>query len=105
MIDYLSATLFECKDTPNFGHLQMESKQFSSGWEIFSLQGCEKLKIWWKPQLQMLRLDGSIPYYWQGNNFSFSSADFVEAINYIKGLLHVDLWKASLNAFEYYSAV
>ena len=101
MIDYLSATLFECKDTPNFGHLQMESKQFSSGWEIFSLQGCEKLKIWWKPQLQMLRLDGSIPYCWQGNDFSCSSADVVEAINDIKGLLHVDLWKASLNAFEY----
>ena len=49
----------------------------------------------------MMRLEGSISYYWQGNNFSFDRKQFIEAINHIKGLLHIDLWKATINAFEY----
>lgn len=100
MIDYISATLYDCKDTPNLWHLQKEAV-YSSGWEKFFLCGCDRLSVYWHPIHRMIRIDGSIPYYWQGNNYLFNNADFLEAINHIKTLLHVDLWKSALNAFEY----
>lgn len=100
MIDYISATSFLDKDKPFLGHLQLEA-QYSSGWNKYYLAGCEKLLIWINPALSMLRLEGSIAYYWQGHNFTFTSKEFTEAINYLQGLLQIDLWKANINAFEY----
>lgn len=101
MIDYISTTTtsFDCKGTQFLAHLQEEA-QYSSGWRKYYLQGCERLAVWVKPNIG-LRLEGSVAYYWQGNNFSFSNSDFVEAITYINGLLGVNLWKSMLNVFEY----
>lgn len=101
MIDYISTTTsFSGKDNIFLAHLQ-EDAVYKSGWLKYSLQGCEKLAVWIHPSLQMMRLEGSISYYWQGNNFSFDRKQFVEAINHIMGLLHIDLWKSTINAFEY----
>lgn len=101
MIDYISATTsFESKDNIFYTHLQ-EDASYKSGWRKYYLQGCKKLAVWINPSLQLMRLEGSISYYWQGNNFSFDRKQFVEAINHIKGLLHIDLWKSTINAFEY----
>lgn len=101
MIDYISTTTsFSGKDNIFLAHLQ-EDAVYKSGWRKYYLQGCEKLAVWINPSLQLMRLEGSISYYWQGNNFSFDRRQFVEAINHIKGLLNVDLWKSTINAFEY----
>ena len=101
MIDYIrTTTSFSDKDSIFLTHLQ-EDASYKSGWWKYYLQGCEKLAVWINPSLQLMRLEGSISYYWQGNNFSFDRRQFVEAINHIKGLLNVDLWKSTINAFEY----
>lgn len=101
MIDYISATTsFEDKDNIFLTHLQLEAV-YNSGWRKYHLEGCEKLSVRIHPYLRLLKLEGSISYYWQGHNFSFDRKQFVEAINYIRGLLHVDLWKATINAFEF----
>lgn len=101
MIDYISTTTsFSGKDNTFLAHLQEEAA-YKSGWLKYYLQGCEKMAVWIHPSLQLMRLEGSISYYWQGNNFSFDRRQFVEAINHIKGLLNVDLWKSTINAFEY----
>lgn len=101
MIDYIrTTTSFSDKDSIFLTHLQ-EDASYKSGWLKYYLQGCEKLAVWIHPSLQLMRLEGSISYYWQGNNFSFDRKQFVEAINHIKGLLNVDLWKSTINAFEY----
>lgn len=102
MIDYISTTtqLFDCKGTHILPHLGNPDAVYSSGWSKYHLQGCERLAVWVHPNLGM-RLEGSISYYWQGNNFSFSNSSFVEAICHINGLLGVDLWKSVLNVFEY----
>lgn len=101
MIDYISTTTsFSGKDNTFLTHLRCEAVYYS-GWRKYYLEGCEKLSVWINPSLQLLRLEGSISYYWQGHNFSFDRKQFAEAINYIQGLLHVDLWKATINAFEY----
>ena len=101
MIDYINITTsFENKDNIFLAHLQKVAI-YDSGWIKYTLQRCEKLSIWINFALSMLRLEGSIPYYWQGHNFTFTIKDFVDAINYIQGLLKIDLWKATVNAFEY----
>ena len=102
MIDYISTTTtsFGCKGTQILPHLGNPAAIFDTGWRKYYLQGCERLAVWIHPNLG-LRLEGSVPYFWQGNNFSFSNHDFVEAINHINGLLRVDLWKSVLNVFEY----
>lgn len=101
MIDYISATTsFESKDNIFYTHLQEEAA-YKSGWRKYYLQGCKKLSVWINPSLQLMRLEGSISYYWQGNNFSFNRKQFVDAINHIEGLLNVDLWKSTINAFEF----
>lgn len=102
MIDYISATTsFRGKGTNKNPHLCNPDAVFSSGWEKYFLDGCEKIIVWINPSLQMLRLEGSIPYYWQGHNFCFSKDSFFEAINFISNYLNIDIWKAQLNAFEY----
>ena len=101
MIDYISATTsFDDKDTILFSHLQQEAA-YNSGWDKYYLQGCERLAVWVHPALRLLRLEGSVAYYWQGHNFAFNRQQFFAAIDYIKGLLRVDIWQATLNAFEY----
>lgn len=101
MIDYISTTTsFSGKDNTFLTHLQLEAV-YNSGWRKYYIEGCEKLSVRINPSLRMMKLEGSIPYYWQGNNFSFNRRQFVDAINHIEGLLNVDLWKSTINAFEY----
>ena len=101
MIDFISATTsFDDKDNMFLSHLQHEAT-YNSGWHKYYLQGCEKLAVWIHPSLHIMRIEGSVAYYWQGNNFSFSRKQFFEAIDHIRSLLHIDLWKSTINAFEY----
>lgn len=101
MIDFISATTtFDCKGTIFF-HNMTQKAYFTSGWELYSVDGCEQLAVRLHRKYGILQLKGSIPYYWQGNNFTFSRSDFGNAINYLCDLLNVNLWQAQLNAFEY----
>lgn len=101
MIDFISATKhLSDKDKPFWGHCQLEAT-YSSGWQKYSLQGLERIEIWHHPDNGMLRLQGSIMYYYQGHNFTYNKAGFVEAITYIQRLLHISLWDAMVAAFEF----
>lgn len=102
MIDYLSATTtFDGKITKILPHLGNPDAVFSSGWSRYYLQGCERLSVLINPYNQLAKIEGSIPYYWQGNNFSFNQDSLRDAINHLSSFLRLDLWKAELNAFEY----
>jgi hypothetical protein len=101
MIDFISATTsFESKDNLFLPHLQFEAK-YSSGWEKYYLNGCEKMEVWINSNRQILKLRGSVSYYWQGHNFTFTNKEFVAAINHIKGLLNINIWNAMLDVFEF----
>lgn len=88
------------KVTPNFGHCQIIAEYPSTGAIRYRLEGCEGLDIYWNPN-GFLRLQGSIMYYWQGHNFSYSHEAFISAINYIGKLLQLDLWDCIVEIFEY----
>lgn len=88
------------KDRLFLGHCRLEA-EYSSGWQKYWLQGCEKLEIWYNPSLNWMRLQGSIMYYWQGHNFTYDKKDFVAAIDHIIKIIHISIWDAMIEAFEY----
>ena len=101
MIDYIKATKhLQDKDNLFLGHCTLEA-EYSSGWKRYSLLGCERLNIWHKPSISLLRLEGSIMYYWQGHNFTYNKRDFVSAINHVGTILKVKMWDATIEVFEY----
>lgn len=101
MIDYISASSFiDCKVNPNFSNCELEAV-YNSGWQRYSLNGCKKLQLDWHEDMRMLRLKGSILYYWQGHNISFDKKGFVDAIEYISKTSNCSLWRFNIDAFEY----
>lgn len=101
MIDYIQATKhLSDKDRLFLGHCRLEA-EYSSGWQKYWLQGCEKLEIWYNPSLNWMRLQGSIMYYWQGHNFTYDKKGFVAAIDHIIKILHISIWDAMIETFEY----
>ena len=101
MIDFIQATKHLSDKDRLFLGLCRQEAEYSSGWKKYWLQGCEKLEIWWNPDLNWIRLQGSVMYYWHGHNFTFSKRIFVAAIDHIARLLHISLWDAMVEAFEY----
>lgn len=102
MIDFISIVKpnHDDKITPNFGHCQMVSAYPSTGGFRYKLNGCEGIDVYWNPN-SYLKIRGSIMYYWQGHNFSYSHTAFVHAIDYIGKLLQVELWDSIVEVFEY----
>ena len=101
MIDFISIKKPNhwCKNTPYFGHCQKVAS-YPEGGARYRLEGCEGIDIYYHPNTY-LQIKGSIMYYWQGHNFTYSPEAFTEAINYIGKLLQVDLWDSIVTAFEY----
>lgn len=100
MIDFISIIKPTTgKDTPYFGNCQMVAA-YPEGSARYRLEGCEGIDIFHKPE-SYLQIKGSIMYYFQGHNFTYSHEAFIEAINHISKLLHVDLWNSYVKGFEY----
>ncbi len=102
MIDFIKATQYRCKDTPFLGHCKPFPCILNQyGWDTYTLQGCKEMEVHWNPEHGALRVKGSLPYYLQGHNFSFSNADFVEGVGLIQCLLGTPLWDAQLDEIEF----
>ncbi len=100
MIDFISASSFlGDKDNPNFSNCELEAV-YNSGWQKYSLNGCKKLELDWNEDIRMMRLKGSIMYFWQGHNLTFDKVGFVDAIEYISRMIEYPLWNFDINAFE-----
>lgn len=101
MIDYISTTkLLHPKDKPFLGHLQQEAT-FQTGWDKYFLNGCKKLQIWHNKQAGLIKMKGSLAYFFKGSNFSFSNREFVDAANFVNDILHLNFYDADVEVFEY----
>ena len=100
MIDFISATKCMNKDSPNLSNCKWISTN-KSGWERWELMWYKPMKVFWHPDNRLLKIEGSIPYFIQGHNFTFDKTDFVDGINILQSLLGVELWDAYLNEFEH----
>lgn len=100
MIDYISVIKYLDKDKPFLGHC-CQFAQYVTGWQCFYFEGCERLKVLWNPEAKLLRVQGSIMYFWQGHNFTCKLPDLIEALEFLQRVLQVGLWDSEIEAFEY----
>ncbi len=70
MYDYLELTKVLYDDNIFLKDVQHEAS-YQSGWEKFLLHGYKDLEIWYKPTSNLIRIKGSLPYFYKGHNFSF----------------------------------
>ena len=99
MLDFIEAHTYLDKDIPNLELLDYQYSKFGN--DYFFVNGCNKMQIRYNEGTGLLMLSGSIPYFWQGHNFTFSKAGYYEAIEYIGGLVNLNLWNMVVNVFEY----
>lgn len=101
MIDFVSATKYKCKDSLFLGHCKPVQTFVESGLALYYLEGCERLKIFHYAAEDKVKVEGSLPYFLKGNNFTFSTSELVQAVEVIDTLLGgVGLWGALLDSFE-----
>lgn len=101
MIDFISATIPLCKDTIIFSHLVLESENNKYNRTYYIIDGCEEMKIIYLHNTEEIKLKGSVPYFFQGNNFTFDRKKFVQAIEYIKTITNIDFWQSDIDEFEF----
>ena len=100
MIDFISATKYKCKDSLFLGHCKLVTT-YQEGAALYYLEGCERLKVLYYPIADKVRVEGSLPYFLKGNNFTFSTGELVQAVDIIDSLLGgVGLWGSLLDCFE-----
>ena len=59
------------------------------------------MRIWYNSRSGILKVEGSLPYFFKGHNFTFTKAELVQAVEIIDTTLGcVGLWAAELNKFE-----
>lgn len=101
MIDYISISQHTYKYSPYLGNCKLEGS-FRSGMQLYFLDGCERLKIYYNPRTSLLKVEGSLPYFLNGHNFVFNRSEAVEAIDRVDAMLgNVGLWGAMVNQFEF----
>ncbi|MGI5846894.1 MAG: hypothetical protein ACOX5T_02550 [Candidatus Cryptobacteroides sp.] len=101
MIDYVTATTYNSKVTPYLGICKLVNT-YKNGLQCYHLEGCELLEVQWNPLLRMLRVKGSLPYFFQGHNFGFPTSELIRCVDYIDGALGgVGLWGAHVECFEH----
>lgn len=102
MIDYIAINKhFQGKDKPFFGNCQEEAFYANSGEIKYTLSGCRTIEIFWNENLHRLKLRGSLLYYFQNHNFTYSDEVFKEAVEYLERILNCSLWDSNVDEFEY----
>lgn len=102
MIDYVKLVIYGCKYTPNFSTCKAYScKLNDSGIETYKIDaGYNDLDVRYSPTGVMI-IEGSLPYFYQGHNFTYPNKAYIETINILQDLLEVELWDAVVDEFEF----
>lgn len=100
MIDYVKLVIYGCKDTINLSSCQLYSTtKYKENYTISI--GYEELKVHRKKRTDVIEIEGSLPYFYQGHNFTYSCEDYVNTITILQDLLEMELWEAVVDEFEY----
>lgn len=102
MIDYMAITKqFQDKDKPFLDNCKRSAYFIETQCTKYILHGCNDLELYWYNNTNTLKLKGSITYYFQNHNFTYSNTTFIEAIKTIQNILKCKLWDAYVDEFEY----
>lgn len=74
----------------------------SYGSRVYNLHnGFEPMKARYNESKGLFTLEGSIPFYWQGHNFSFSNSNLMEAIDILSENICINLYESEVKTFEF----
>lgn len=98
--DYIEASIFTGKDNINLSSLEHISTN-KYGYSNYSISsGFNQMKIKYNPSAKLLKLEGSLPYFSEGQNFSNDMNKLKESIYTISDTLNIDLFKAEVNQLD-----
>jgi hypothetical protein len=101
MFDFLKIRkCLQDKDTPNFKNCT-HIGTYNNGLHIFHLKGYKPLAVQWYEDSRILRIKGSLPYYFKGHNFTYPQKELIETIEKVEKFLCVDLSCADVEVFEF----
>lgn len=98
-LDYLEIAKFTGKDKVNFSYLKKEAVYPNA--ERYSFQGCKKIEVWNYPEINQIKIKGSLPYWINGQNYYSSPQDWNESLAYLQGCLELNLYSGLIECFEY----
>lgn len=105
MIDFVKlTTTIQDKDNAFLSNLELESSHIL-GWKNYILKGVTQdhktLKVCINEVRDVIVIEGSLPYYWQGHNYSFGIDALDECVQLISALLGFDISEMQVVEFEY----
>jgi hypothetical protein len=71
------------------------------GWEKFTLKKENVLEVWYNRSCDLLRVKGSLPYFWKGQNMFYTNEEMLEALQYASEMLNIDLFDAIVKKVEF----
>jgi hypothetical protein len=98
-LDYIEIAKFTGKDKPNFHSMEKEAVYPNA--ERYSFQGCKKIEVWNYPEINQIKIKGSIPYFINGHNYFASLNDWKEGLDYLQGSLGLNLYSGLIECFEF----
>jgi hypothetical protein len=98
-LDYIEIAKFTGKNKPNFHRMEREAVYPNA--ERYSFQGCKKIEVWNYPEINQIKIKGSIPYFINGHNYFASMNDWKEGLDYLQGSLGLNLYTGLIDCFEF----
>jgi hypothetical protein len=102
--DFTGLTKNISNDNLCFNYLEHKAT-YVEGLEKFILKGVENIEIYYNPNASEISIKANFPYFMQGHNFSFSSQNMKEAIQYTSELLNLNLFDSLVKTLEFGSII
>lgn len=80
---------------------RFEETYQSRGWKGYKIKNHEEIDIRYNQDRNILELEGSLPYHFQGHNLYSSYSSFVSCIIELGSLIGIDLTDATIIYFEF----
>lgn len=71
------------------------------GWKTYRLQHYCTLRVKYNVSSSILKIEGSLPYFWQGHNLHYSSKSLESTFSHISELLKIELNDAQVSTMEF----
>lgn len=88
------------KDKPILQDFQFEYRN-RFNWSSYTITNVKSLTIRYNPEIGILKLAGSVPYFMEGNNFSPDISKINEAFIILTDMTGVNLMNATVTCFEF----
>lgn len=99
MYDYIDIIKQLHKDSINLNNVQYTGSTRNG--DCYEIPGCRSMKLVYNPENKLAKIQGSIPYWINGQNFDCTMYEYSKGINLMEQQLKVKLSDAVVNKLEF----